>query len=75
MEDELRRAPPHMNKPVEQAPMDVQVVGGEVVITGPDAIGASLTAAAAVESGRRLQNAGRQIAAEAAAKPVTDQGK
>ena len=35
-------------------PMTVQVVEGEVVVLGPDGIGASLTPAAARESGRRL---------------------
>ena len=39
------------------SPMTVQVVEGDVVILGPDAIAVSMTPAAAEESAQRLLNA------------------
>lgn len=50
-------------KRTENEPMEVQVVQDDVVILGPDGIGASLSAPAALESARRLGNAARVVAA------------
>lgn len=56
---------PH-EKPTEVDPMTVEVVQGEVVITGPDAIGVSISGPAAKESARRLNDAADRIAARGA---------
>lgn len=46
-------------------PFSVTVVEGEVVISGPDGLRASLTPAAAIESATRLREAAEQAAREA----------
>jgi hypothetical protein len=41
-------------RPAFEEPMTVQVVDGEIVVLGPDAVGVSITPDAAEESARRL---------------------
>jgi hypothetical protein len=45
------------NAPPFDVPMEVQVVDGEVVLTGPDGLNGSFTARAAAESAVRLMEA------------------
>lgn len=45
----------------ESDPMTVDVLDDEVVITGPDGVGVSLTSESAAESGRRLSAAAKPI--------------
>lgn len=59
-------------KPTEVDPMTVEVVEGEVVITGPDAIGVSITGPAAKESARRLDEAADHIAEQEKAGGAAD---
>jgi hypothetical protein len=49
-------------------PMTVEVVDGEVVVLGPNAISVALTPRAAEESGRRLLEAARRAAVSEAPK-------
>lgn len=59
-------------KPTEVDPMTVEVVQNEVVITGPDAIGVSITGPAAKESARRLNEAADRITRNAEAAAADD---
>lgn len=47
--------------PPETDPMTVDVLDDEVVITGPDGVGVSITSEAAAESARRLSAAAARI--------------
>ncbi len=51
--------------PVLDEPLEVSAESGEVVITGPDGLSASLTPRAAQESARRLAAVAEQIAGPA----------